>query len=431
MVRPLEHFEPGDGLAGVFSRRNAADAEGEFLIEMASQGAGIPFDDAFGDGEVGFVKEMPFLLQDAFEGLSLGKDDEAGGVAVKAVDNPDPIADIGAAHVVGEGCIGGAAVAGIGGDGEPARPFVQHDDSLVFIHDAEAGGQGFDVGTRCALHLDGDLVSGRELVIVPGHGMVVHPNAAVFEPLLEACTLHVRPVLEEERQEFCGGFDGTLLRHEVSCHGKKMLAKEKRDGTLMPSSKNARPMSLLRHSLIVPCLAVSSVFAADFKKDIQPILERNCYECHSLKTGKKKAGFVFDDLKTFKMDIADNDVAQIRPGKPAESHFLEILVSDGKNHMPPNENLSGSEIKKITEWITEGASFEKDAPKLAPTAVKKSLPPIMSWTNLDGKTIKAGFVRLEGENVVLRMPLNSAEVPYPLAKLSEASQKLARDCAAP
>ena len=190
-------------------------------------------------------------------------------------------------------------------------------------------------------------------------------------------------------------------------------------------------MSLIRPILIVSCLAVSSAFAADFKKDIQPILEKNCYECHSRKTGKKKAGFMFDDLEYFKNDIADTDVAQIRPGKPAESHFLEILVNDGKNHMPPNENLSSAEIKKITEWITEGASFEKDAPKLAPTAVKKSLPPIMSWTNVDGKTIKAGFVRLDGANVVLRMPLNAAEVPYPLAKLSEASQKLARDCAAP
>lgn len=189
-------------------------------------------------------------------------------------------------------------------------------------------------------------------------------------------------------------------------------------------------MSLLRFIFVIPLLSAAAT-AADFKKDIQPILERNCYECHSLKTGKKKAGFVFDDLETFKLDIKDNDVAQIRPGKPAESHFLEILVNDGKNHMPPNEQLSGTEIKKITEWISEGASFDKDAPKLAPVAVKKSLPPIMSWTNLEGKTIKAGFVRLEGDNVVLRMPLNAAEVPYPLAKLSEASQKLARDCAAP
>lgn len=190
-------------------------------------------------------------------------------------------------------------------------------------------------------------------------------------------------------------------------------------------------MSLLRPTLLISILSAATVFAADFKKDIQPILEENCYECHSEKAKKKKGGFVFDDLKTFKMDIADNDVAQIRPGKPAESHFLDVIVNDGKNHMPPKGQLSSSDIKKITEWIGEGASFDKDAPKMAPVAVKKDLPPIMSWTNSEGKTIKAGFVRLEGDNVVLRMPANASEVAYPLSKLSEVSQKLARDCAAP
>lgn len=211
-----------------------------------------------------------------------------------------------------------------------------------------------------------------------------------------------------------------------------MLAKEKRDGTFSPHPQRA-PMLKKFLPLISWSLIAAVAGAADFKKDIQPILEKNCYECHSVKTGKKKAGFVFDDLETFKLDIADNDVAQIRPGKPAESHFLEIMVSDGKNHMPPNEQLSTSDIKKITEWIAEGASFDGNAPKMtvAATTPKKSLPPIMSWTNAEGKTIKAGFVRLDGENVVLRMPANAAEVSYPLAKLSEASQKLARDCAAP
>jgi cytochrome c len=207
-----------------------------------------------------------------------------------------------------------------------------------------------------------------------------------------------------------------------------MLAKEKRGGTFSPDL-NA-PMPLPRFIFIMPFLSALAT-AADFKKDIQPILEKNCYECHSEKAKKKKAGFVFDNLEVFKLDIADNDVAQIRPGKPAESHFLEVMVNDGKNHMPPKDQLSTGDIKKITEWISEGASFDKDAPKMAAVAAKKVLPPIMSWTNLDGKTIKAGFVRLDGENVVLKIPLNAAEVSYPLAKLSEASQKLARDCAAP
>jgi len=190
-------------------------------------------------------------------------------------------------------------------------------------------------------------------------------------------------------------------------------------------------MILLR--LTLPLLFLSSAVAVDFKKDIQPILEKNCYECHSDKSGKSKGGFIFDNLETFKLDIADNDVAQIRPGKPAESHFLEIMINDGKNHMPPKGQLSSSDINKITEWIAEGASFEKnDGTKPMVTAApKKELPPIMSWTNAEGKTIRAGFVRLDGENVVLRMPANSQEVPYPLAKLSEASRKQAEDAGAP
>lgn len=191
----------------------------------------------------------------------------------------------------------------------------------------------------------------------------------------------------------------------------------------------------------LPLLLITAVAAsaADFKKDIQPILEENCYECHSEKTGKRKGGFVFDDLETFKLDIADNDVAQIRPGNPAGSHFLEVIVNEGhERHMPPKGQLSAGDISKITEWIKEGASFGKSMPGAAapvaavtPSAPKKSLPPIMSWTNLEGKTIRAGFVRLDGANVVLRMPANGQEVPYPLAKLNADSQKQAQEAGAP
>lgn len=193
-------------------------------------------------------------------------------------------------------------------------------------------------------------------------------------------------------------------------------------------------MPLPRPMLAFSLLAIATAGAADFKKDIQPILEKNCYECHSEKAKKRKGGFVFDDLSAFKLDIADNDVAQIRPGKPGESHFLEVIVNEGhERHMPPKGQLSRTEISKITDWIKEGATFDGTVATTAAAATpaKKALPPIMSWTNTEGKTIKAGFVRLEGENVVLRMPANAQEVPYPLAKLSEASQKLARDCAAP
>lgn len=177
-------------------------------------------------------------------------------------------------------------------------------------------------------------------------------------------------------------------------------------------------------------LTLGTAAAVDFKKDIQPILEKNCYECHSEKTGKKKAGYVFDDLETFAKDI--NPKGAVVPGSPGESHLFEVIVDRNHKHtMPPDDALSAKDVEKLRDWITEGAALDKDAPKMPLVAKKKDLPPILTWTNFEGKTIKAGFVRLEGESVVLRMPANAQEVPYPLSKLDAASQALAKECAAP
>jgi hypothetical protein len=175
-----------------------------------------------------------------------------------------------------------------------------------------------------------------------------------------------------------------------------------------------------------------SASAADFKKDIVPILEKHCYECHSEQRKKKKAGYVFDDLETLKLDI--NPKGAIVPGNPAESHFFVVIADrNHEAHMPPNDNVPSEDVEKIREWIMEGASLDGKGPKMSADAnkgkAKPGLPPIMTWTNFEGKKIKAGFVRLEGENVILRMPLNAKEVAYPLSKLDAASQQQARDSA--
>lgn len=209
---------------------------------------------------------------------------------------------------------------------------------------------------------------------------------------------------------------------------KKDVKNAKSKSMLFPAFDSHPRMKVLPALL----LSAATVSAADFKKDIQPILEKHCYECHSEKTGKKKAGYVFDDLETLKLDI--NPKGAIVPGNPAESHLF-VVVSDPNHeaHMPPDDNLSSSQIEKLREWITEGAGLTKDAPKMAPTSgsglAKKDLPPIMTWTNFEGKKIKAGFVRLTADSVILRMPANGQEVAYPLNKLDAASQQQAKESA--
>jgi hypothetical protein len=173
--------------------------------------------------------------------------------------------------------------------------------------------------------------------------------------------------------------------------------------------------------------------AVDFDKEIKPILAKNCYECHSEQKKKEKGGYVFDNVTRFKKDIGVN--LQIEPGNPAESHFFEVISDPGvKHHMPPKGSLAQKEIDKIRVWITEGAKLEKSDDKTASGGPgllpKKTLPPIMTWTNAEGVAIKAGFGGLQGENVLLKMP-NGQTVPYPIAKLSADSQRQAKESAGP
>lgn len=168
------------------------------------------------------------------------------------------------------------------------------------------------------------------------------------------------------------------------------------------------------------------LMAVDFDKDIKPILKEHCYECHSEEKKKEKAGFVFDNKARMKKDIGPNLI--IEPGDPGRSHFLFVIADpEAKNHMPPNKDLDRADIEKLRQWISEGATLEKDAPKMA---VKKDLPIFMTWINAEGKKIRAGYGGMEGENVILKMP-SGEKIPYPVSKLSAESQQQARECAAP
>ena len=171
--------------------------------------------------------------------------------------------------------------------------------------------------------------------------------------------------------------------------------------------------------LVLLALLSGSAIAADFKKEIQPILKKHCYECHSEQANKRKAGYVFDDLHTLVNDIGPNGI--VVPGDPAESHMIEVLTNDGgaKNHMPPSSKKQPSEgdIKKIEAWIKEGAYLVNPA-----TVKVQGLGPApRKWRNKEGKEIEASFMKIDGDKVVFKMP-DGRLLPYPIANLTADSQ---------
>jgi hypothetical protein len=92
----------------------------------------------------------------------------------------------------------------------------------------------------------------------------------------------------------------------------------------------------------------------DFVRDVRPIFEAHCYDCHSGDT--RKSGLRLD-VKAAAMKGGDHHGPDIVPGKPAESPLIHFLTTDNEDEiMPPKGGpLSGDEIAILTRWVAEGA----------------------------------------------------------------------------
>ncbi len=103
--------------------------------------------------------------------------------------------------------------------------------------------------------------------------------------------------------------------------------------------------------------------AVDYVKDIKPLLDKNCYECHG---GEKQQAGLRLDLRQNALRGGDYGPV-IVPGKSAESKLIHKVVDgDGGEQMPPDGELSPEEIGILRAWIDQGADFRNDVAVEAP-----------------------------------------------------------------
>ena len=112
-------------------------------------------------------------------------------------------------------------------------------------------------------------------------------------------------------------------------------------------------------SLLIAFGTVGSLTAdeIDFDKQIRPIFQDKCHECHGPDT--QEAGLRLD-LKTFAFDGGDSG-AVIVPGKSDESKLIKLISGeDPEVKMPPGEDLSTDDIDLLKNWIDAGADWPDD-----------------------------------------------------------------------
>ena len=93
----------------------------------------------------------------------------------------------------------------------------------------------------------------------------------------------------------------------------------------------------------------------DFVRDIQPILQTHCYECHGPK--KARNGLRLD-VRAAALKGGDSG-SSIVPGNSEQSLLVRrILGLDGEDRMPKDEDpLTAAQIALIRAWIDQGAAW--------------------------------------------------------------------------
>lgn len=184
---------------------------------------------------------------------------------------------------------------------------------------------------------------------------------------------------------------------------------------------------------LLPIAMVLPVHALDYERDIMPIFEKKCADCHSRASGESKGGLILDDPKHLLGRLGKNNL--VVPGDWDASYlFITLYRPEGdEDAMPPKgkgERLTPDEVTLVQKWITEGAPIlgERGArgtmPEEAEKMTKEEPAPAAAprpWTNREGKTITATLLGVEGDVAILRLA-NGTVHRYPVANLSDESR---------
>lgn len=140
-----------------------------------------------------------------------------------------------------------------------------------------------------------------------------------------------------------------------------------------------------------------------FLKDVAPILQEHCFACHD---ARRKNGKY--DMTTFEKLMAGGANGEaIVAGKPAESDFHDLIVTDAPRRMPPRdkgEAMPAAKAALVAKWIEQGAKPDAGldpkadivrelrlrlVPPLAPAAYRFPVPVTALAFTPDGNSIVA------------------------------------------
>lgn len=106
-------------------------------------------------------------------------------------------------------------------------------------------------------------------------------------------------------------------------------------------------------------LATAAGATVDFTREVKPILEKHCFDCHG---AEKQKGGLRLDVKAHALKGGEEHGAPFVPGKSTDSVLIKFVTGEDEDMlMPPKgERLTAAEVTKLRAWIDEGAHWPDD-----------------------------------------------------------------------
>ncbi|HZY85406.1 MAG TPA: DUF1549 domain-containing protein, partial [Gemmataceae bacterium] len=126
--------------------------------------------------------------------------------------------------------------------------------------------------------------------------------------------------------------------------------------------------------------------AADFTRDVRPVLARHCFSCHG--PDKQRASLRLDSGRAARAG-GDSGPAVV-PGKSADSRLIHAVTGSGDaKPMPPKgPRLTAAEVAVLRTWIDGGAAIPAGEVAAGPAAVQSKHWAFQPITRPPGPVVK-------------------------------------------
>ncbi len=186
--------------------------------------------------------------------------------------------------------------------------------------------------------------------------------------------------------------------------------KSRPRGIVLDFAEGARVRTVIAGLLLV-ALGGGALGAAEYQRDIKPILAEHCYSCHSRL--KQKANLRLDAGSLIHKGGKNGPVVSAADNN--DSLLLEKVRSknDDERMPPEGKPLSAGEITLLEEWVAAGAQFPSDEPVPAIPSEHWSFQPLRPVTPPGVKD--AGQTRNPIDNFVIAALEQRGWAPAPAA----------------